>query len=516
MLWALRTPNGLSFHPLAILPCVFRGSHMTMMSGSLCKCGTIRQPQISSPQASFPNRRFYSCLRCNRFDWADATPSQAVAAPGPECNCGEASIKKTVRKDGPNRGRAFWTCASWPKGCKFFDWADNDAAPATPTAPRTPPRSSPDVKLPPLPGFANHLTDWKTLQTVEVMMKSDKIQGGDHDALEVKAVWKITNPSRSEKYQEAKKRAQMAVKFAASKEETFASVVMEKEYKDAMHELSKGTLDQDSAGEVYLLHGTDPNALFNILFQGLDPGFSNRGRFGQGVYFADDAAKIDMYAKLDPRWDKEGPLGDLHQRLYQGCKHPTRVRYALISRVVLGRCVKTVDGKTVHRRDNPSPLFVDEKLKNKLVNFPDGQGASSLIAEHPRLPFREYVIFHPDQIFTEYLVAYQRERSHCDCGKPIAERTVRKQGDNRGRRIHMCGEINDGGKKCDFLKMYPLCYCDISAFVKTSHSTRNPGRNFYCCGSKRAFSRGGHECDFFAWADDICDQGGSPYKRQRL
>lgn len=40
------------------------------------------------------------------------------------CKCGNAAVKRTVRKDGPNKGKEFWVCRK-PQGdqCGFFEWA---------------------------------------------------------------------------------------------------------------------------------------------------------------------------------------------------------------------------------------------------------------------------------------------------------------------------------------------------------------------------------------------------------
>lgn len=55
---------------------------------------------------------------------------------GPECNCGEPSVSRTVGKEGENKGRVFYTCAK-PRGeqCKYFCWADelSSSRPSTPS-----------------------------------------------------------------------------------------------------------------------------------------------------------------------------------------------------------------------------------------------------------------------------------------------------------------------------------------------------------------------------------------------
>lgn len=48
----------------------------------------------------------------------------------PECN----SMMRfcTVKKDGKNKGRQFWGCANYDRGCKGFIWADEVAPPDPP------------------------------------------------------------------------------------------------------------------------------------------------------------------------------------------------------------------------------------------------------------------------------------------------------------------------------------------------------------------------------------------------
>lgn len=43
---------------------------------------------------------------------------------GPKCRCGEHAVKRTVRKEGPNKGKEFFVCRK-PQGeqCRYFEWA---------------------------------------------------------------------------------------------------------------------------------------------------------------------------------------------------------------------------------------------------------------------------------------------------------------------------------------------------------------------------------------------------------
>lgn len=42
------------------------------------------------------------------------------------CNCGMEAVQRTVQKDGPNKGKQFFTCSKpREEQCGFFEWADN-------------------------------------------------------------------------------------------------------------------------------------------------------------------------------------------------------------------------------------------------------------------------------------------------------------------------------------------------------------------------------------------------------
>ena len=76
------------------------------------------------------------------------------------------------------------------------------------------------------------------------------------------------------------------------------------------------------------------------------PTIAANANFGRGIYFADEAARIDQYARVDKRFEKEGQLAELHEKIYGSNKHPRNVRYCLISRVLFGNYVVTKDGET--------------------------------------------------------------------------------------------------------------------------------------------------------------------------
>lgn len=42
------------------------------------------------------------------------------------CNCEEEAVLRTVQKEGPNKGKQFYTCSkSREQQCQFFEWSDS-------------------------------------------------------------------------------------------------------------------------------------------------------------------------------------------------------------------------------------------------------------------------------------------------------------------------------------------------------------------------------------------------------
>lgn len=72
-------------------------------------------------------RIFYACQlpqseRCDFFAWAsDVNPSHGVKCPGHD----ELCVERTVRREGPNKGREFFACRrSQADSCGYFQWKD--------------------------------------------------------------------------------------------------------------------------------------------------------------------------------------------------------------------------------------------------------------------------------------------------------------------------------------------------------------------------------------------------------
>ncbi|GBG72040.1 hypothetical protein CBR_g10975 [Chara braunii] len=59
-------------------------------------------------------------------DEAGALEPTGKFSEAPFCTCGKPSVKRCVKKEGPNRGRFFYVCADTELRCKFFQWMDDD------------------------------------------------------------------------------------------------------------------------------------------------------------------------------------------------------------------------------------------------------------------------------------------------------------------------------------------------------------------------------------------------------
>jgi len=175
---------------------------------------------------------------------------------------------------------------------------------------------------------------------------------------------------------------------------------------EASQRLPNATELQDGGNEMYLMHGTKPNVLLQALQGGLNERFS-KGLFGQGTYFAEDAGKCDQYVTSD-QGDERSP-SELHARLYGADGHPGgRIFYLFVCRVMMGAYQTTHDsccGK------NGKPL---RRECDQIEGAPQGMLYNALVALAARdlkkdpLRYREFIVYHGDQIYPEYLVAFRR------------------------------------------------------------------------------------------------------------
>eukprot|EP00947_MAST-08B_sp_MAST-8B-sp1_P003073 g3073.t1 len=97
-----------------------------------CYCGFISEAKTVSKEGPNTGRQFYPCpvfeddreefgCKYNFFMWDD----QPATPIGPKCRHGIPTQMREVQKEGPNKGRFFFSCR-YPQdkgSCNFFEWA---------------------------------------------------------------------------------------------------------------------------------------------------------------------------------------------------------------------------------------------------------------------------------------------------------------------------------------------------------------------------------------------------------
>lgn len=166
--------------------------------------------------------------------------------------------------------------------------------------------------------------------------------------------------------------------------------------------------------EGWFLHGTKPETVLQILSHGLSERMCG-GKFGKGVYLAEDPEKADQYATPDSKYCSEGLLADLHRRLYRKgsrTRHPGEdLFYMFVVRAVGGIPTLTKDGEK--DMDRPLQNVFASAEKRDLSEVPGvtpPMRFHSLVVElgDKIKRFREFVHFDSSRLIVEHLVAYKR------------------------------------------------------------------------------------------------------------
>jgi len=243
--------------------------------------------------------------------------------------------------------------------------------------------------------------------------------------LKLAAAWRIQNPSLWSRYLAGKAKIRRDVQSLSK-----AGKGLPRRGGPGLplrlHGLAKGLpgsqLD-DEVNETMLMHGTKPQFLLDILANGPNERYSGAtgALFGHGMYFAEDADKVDQYVAVDKEFIRQqGPSkGALHARLYPGGRsgneHPGNVYYMLLCRVALGHYVRTRDkaptcksidgggGEPVFARENPRELATVPQVTPPIHYH-------ALLGETGpgHLRHREVVCFHGEYLYPEYLLGVQR------------------------------------------------------------------------------------------------------------
>lgn len=115
-----------------------------------CECAQRAASRTVSKESIHKGRQFYTCPNtppCGFFQWADgmavvpipstsrAAASSSSAASGSQnaaadssdkqCRCPHPAVQRQVQKEGPTKGKMFWTCPNpQAEQCGYFEWAD--------------------------------------------------------------------------------------------------------------------------------------------------------------------------------------------------------------------------------------------------------------------------------------------------------------------------------------------------------------------------------------------------------
>ena len=253
----------------------------------------------------------------------------------------------------------------------------------------------------------------RLLQTDPVKLKqsgADRRAPVTHDRLKLACAWRLENPAMWEKYMSGvqgvmndMKRIRQCRVASAGGAPPFTCRVA-----DAL----PGDLRVD-VNEALLMHGTNAGVLFNILSTGMNERFAGTAAgaaYGEGSYLAEDAGKNDQYTKVDPQYDGSS---ELHKRLYaHGARHQGMVFYILVCRVALGHQVRTKQaGRDAVSTDTGRRVFpISFRELDTVAGVSPPVHHHSLLADVMDVGarYREFIVFHSEYIYPEYLLAYQR------------------------------------------------------------------------------------------------------------
>ena len=495
-------------------------SHATS-TGSECKCGIPSTRRVTQTSGSlYFGLHYYACAAagtaagttCSFFEW---DPTEAARRKKTEADrdrgetssitlcrkCKRKVTVKIVKSDAKgNRGRPFYKC----EGCRKYEFTDGSSS-----------RTKRGSRNPVLPGSTQYTASHSEIVAAQLLFDVPKdcvnhLPRSFHgDTAEVVGMWRVKNGETSKRFNAYRTR-QVGSSANPNLRHDFATGVT------ALAKASGDILVTPNMP--MLIHGTRPESLHAILYEGLKTSMCKTARFGCGTYFAENAGKILHYTGVDQKYQchqrssrsssgsssassgAPRPLAKLHSKLYgRGVRHQKDVRYALICRVALGDFATTIDGETSSAAKSPSAssaaaadpsgspkgLFLNAKKKDELAG-----GKHALVVQTGgaiKTPYREFVVFgDPAAIHIDYVVALKPKTTRCpSCSEVAFERTVTKLSPNYGRKILIC----KNGNCSTACTMLPLCFCRQSALVKIK---RSDGGKYYACKSRRG-------CKYINW-----------------
>jgi hypothetical protein len=244
--------------------------------------------------------------------------------------------------------------------------------------------------------------------------------------LELEAAWRVQNATLYSSYAGAVDRVYSDVERGA----TFAPlppVQIRTELVSAVESLPG--LKSAGINEQFLVTGLPAARVHTVLANGMNERFSGANAgcvFGEGSYFAEDAGKCDHYTGApDTAFKEDANLESLHDLLYEGPdEHPGDVCYLLVCRVVLGYALRTQHPKNHGAQGRGTAMDADATDDGTIFATTRCKELKPLAGSEPPLHhhsllvelggwilrYREFVVFHGEYIYPEYLVAYRRGR----------------------------------------------------------------------------------------------------------
>lgn len=240
----------------------------------------------------------------------------------------------------------------------------------------------------------------------------DVIEAGTYSKLVLKCAWRIENLNLWKRYETERDVVAGEVNQIQAQSFSLPSLKLRQDFFDITSKLP--TDGAAKINETFLLHGLKPDTVLTILQNGCNMRFST-GNFGSGTYLAEDAGKADQYVSRDTGEDPL--LEELHTRLYRKdgklVSHPGNVYYVLLVRNIMGYFVRTLSGDGATKdMDWQEPVYATAD-KRELATIPNVvppvhyhclQVETGAAVKR----YREFVQFHEQRTYPEYLLAYQR------------------------------------------------------------------------------------------------------------
>lgn len=303
-----------------------------------------------------------------------------------------------------------------------------------------------------LGSFAAEVTDREALDRLRAIMiprnpkwlsrPSGWAQATSTPSIEMCKAWRLQNVQLWRRYAAGVGRVadDMARYHAGDKLPAFdlnLAPALQKGTDEGFNSARQGQAFED-VNEIFLLHGIQKHGLLKAMKNGLHPLFSQSGGravFGDGVYLSEYIEKADQYVgEVDHAYGAEEWSSELHRELYKSSvDHPGDVCYVLVCRVAMGYTIRTQYRRSQKPGDvqcvaldgtaasSTGCVFASDSAR-ELAPLPGTEDQPicyhSLLVETGGavLRFREFVVFHGDYIYPEFVVAYKRKVHRTEVG----------------------------------------------------------------------------------------------------